>query len=81
MNLGNPTEFTILELAKKVIAMTGSKSEIIYRELPTDDPKTRRPDVALAQSTIAWAPRVAFEEGLKRTIEYFEERLRNGERA
>ena len=59
INLGNPREFTILELAKKVIAMNGSRSRILYSELPADDPKTRRPDVALAESTIAWAPRVA----------------------
>jgi UDP-glucuronate decarboxylase len=76
MNLGNPTEFTILELAKHVIALTGSKSKLVYRELPTDDPKTRRPDVTFAESTIGWAPRVQFENGLKRTIEYFEEQLR-----
>ena len=61
MNLSNPTEFTILELAKKVIAMNGSRSRILYSELPADDPKTRRPDVALAESTIAWAPRVALQ--------------------
>jgi UDP-glucuronate decarboxylase len=77
MNLGNPTEFTMLELAKKVIELTGARSKIVYRELPADDPKTRRPDVAFAQSAIKWAPRVALEEGLKRTIQYFEERLRN----
>jgi UDP-glucuronate decarboxylase len=81
MNLGNPTEFTMLELANKVIALTGSKSKMIYRPLPADDPRTRRPDVTLAQSAIAWAPRVDLQEGLKRTIEYFEARLKNGERA
>ena len=76
MNLGNPTEFTILQLAERVLALTGSRSKLVYRELPTDDPKTRRPDVAFAESTIGWAPRIQLEEGLKRTIEYFEERLR-----
>jgi UDP-glucuronate decarboxylase len=71
VNLGNPGEFTILELARKVIALTGSSSTIVYRPLPSDDPMQRRPDITLAQSELGWTPSVALDEGLARTIEYF----------
>jgi UDP-glucuronate decarboxylase len=71
VNLGNPTEFTILELAQKVIALTKSRSEIRYEPLPQDDPMQRKPDITLAKRTLGWEPSVALEEGLIRTIEYF----------
>jgi UDP-glucuronate decarboxylase len=71
VNLGNPGEFTILELARKVIALTGSSSTIVNRPLPSDDPMQRRPDITLAQSELGWTPSVALDEGLARTIEYF----------
>src|SRR3984893_6454925 len=73
VNLGHRTEFAILELARKVIALTGSRSEIGFRPLPIDDPQQRRPDIALAQAKLGWAPAVAPEEGLRRTIAYFAE--------
>jgi len=76
VNLGNPIEFTILELAEKVIGLTGSKSRIVRKPLPSDDPKQRCPDIALAQSRLDWQPKVALEEGLRRTIEYFDNELR-----
>ena len=71
VNLGNPGEFTILELAEKVIKMTDSKSKIIRRPLPSDDPTKRKPDISLAKKMLGWEPRVKLEEGLKKTIEYF----------
>lgn len=75
MNLGNPSEFTILELAQKVIGLTGSKSKIEYLPLPSDDPIQRKPDISLARNTIDWEPAIALEQGLKKTISYFESRL------
>jgi UDP-glucuronate decarboxylase len=71
VNLGNPNEFTIRELAQTVIALTASKSQLISRPLPPDDPKQRQPDVTLARTTLGWDPKVGLQEGLKRTIEYF----------
>jgi UDP-glucuronate decarboxylase len=71
INLGNPKEFTIRELAEKVVAMTGAKSAIEYGPLPTDDPKQRRPDIGLAEKTLGWKPTVPLEEGLKKAIPYF----------
>ena len=71
INVGNPAEFTIRELATKVIELTGSKSEIIQHPLPADDPKQRRPDISLAESVLGWQPTVPLEAGLGRTIEYF----------
>lgn len=76
VNLGNPGEFTMLELAQKVKELTGSKSELIHKPLPTDDPKQRQPDIRLAKQAMDWAPTVTLEEGLKPTIKYFEELLR-----
>ena len=75
VNLGNPEEFTILELAQKVIELTGSKSEIIYEAMPQDDPKQRQPDISHAQNTLGWAPEIQLEQGLNRTIAYFEKLL------
>lgn len=71
VNLGNPNEFTILELAQKIINLTGSASKIIFNPLPSDDPKQRKPDISLAQDTLNWAPKVQVEAGLIQTIEYF----------
>src|SRR5438309_4140413 len=73
VNLGNPDEFSILELAQKVIALTGSRSKIVRRPLPEDDPKQRQPDISLARERLRWAPRVSLEEGLPHTIAYFRE--------
>ncbi len=75
VNLGNPGEFSMLELAEKVIAMTGSRSEIVFRKLPQDDPTQRQPDISLAESALGWKPKVPLDEGLGRTIEYFEKTL------
>lgn len=71
VNLGNPMEFTILELAEKVIELTGSKSEIIFKPLPDDDPKRRQPDIGLAQKVLGWRPTVDLDMGLRKTIAYF----------
>lgn len=75
INLGNPGEFTILELARKVIELTGSKSEIVHKQLPADDPKQRQPDIGLAKEKLGWEPAVALDEGLKSTIAEFSKRL------
>jgi UDP-glucuronate decarboxylase len=80
VNTGNPHEFTIHELAEKIIEFTGSKSEIIYNPLPTDDPKQRQPDITLAKEKLGWEPKVSLDEGLKPTIEYFERLLSNRQR-
>ncbi|MBI5897289.1 MAG: GDP-mannose 4,6-dehydratase, partial [Desulfobacterales bacterium] len=76
INLGNPGEFTILELAQKVIQLTGAKSKIIHKELPQDDPRQRKPDIALAEQTLQWRPAIALQEGLKKTIAYFDQLLK-----
>ncbi len=72
VNTGNPDEFTILELAQQVIAMTGSKSKIIFEPLPSDDPMQRKPDITLAKEKLDWEPKIKLEEGLKKTIAYFD---------
>lgn len=71
LNLGNPTEFTIIQLAKLVLELTNSKSSIIFRPLPSDDPKQRQPDISLAEAKLSWTPKISLEEGLSRTIHYF----------
>lgn len=71
VNIGNPGEFTILQLAKMVIELTGSKSKIVYRELPQDDPLQRKPDITLAKKELNWEPTIALKEGLIKTIDYF----------
>lgn len=76
VNLGNPGEYTVMELAKMVIEMTGSKSKIVHRPLPSDDPKKRKPDISLAGSKLGWKPVVPVQEGLKKTIEYFRNEIR-----
>jgi len=75
VNLGNPNEFTIRQLAEKVIALTGSRSKIEAKPLPADDPKQRQPDISLARSALNWAPKTQLEEGLKKTIAYFDATL------
>lgn len=72
INIGNPIEFTMLELAQKIIELTSSKSKIIYCPLPGDDPKQRKPDITLAREKLGWEPKVKLEKGLMKTIEYFE---------
>jgi UDP-glucuronate decarboxylase len=72
VNVGNPSEFTIKELAEMVLDMTGSRSPIVFRPLPNDDPKQRRPDIAMATEVLGWRPKVSIEVGLRRTIEYFD---------
>jgi len=75
VNLGNPNEFTIRQLAEKVIAMTGSKSKIIEKPLPSDDPTQRQPDISLARSKLSWEPDIQLEQGLVQTISYFQQLL------
>ena len=81
VNLGNPTEFTIVELAKQVIQITGSRSKLVYEKLPTDDPMQRCPDITLAMSQLMWEPKVPLAHGLERTIEYFQTMLSEGTHA
>ena len=76
VNIGNPGEFTILELAQKVIEQTDSKSKIIHKELPTDDPLQRRPDITLAKSELNWEPKIDLDAGLDKTITYFRSLLK-----
>ena len=78
VNLGNPGEFTMLELAKKVIELTGSSSKIVYEPLPADDPTQRKPVIDLAKKELDWEPRIMLEEGLGRTIEYFKKVIAEG---
>jgi dTDP-glucose 4,6-dehydratase len=80
VNIGNPHEMTVLEFAKKIIEITGSKSSIVYKPLPQDDPQVRQPDIAKAKNLLGWEPKVSLEEGLLRTIEYFRDRLKERER-
>ena len=75
LNTGNPGEFTIKELAEKVISLTNSNSKLVYLELPQDDPKQRRPDITLAKNILGWQPKIQLDEGLKKTIKYFKELL------
>src|SRR3972149_5903923 len=76
VNLGNPGEFTVLELAEKVIKLTGAKSRIVYEPLPSDDPTQRQPDISLAKSRLGWEPKIQLVDGLRNTIEYFRPRER-----
>jgi len=75
INLGNPGEFTIRQLAELVLELTGSASELVFEPLPSDDPQQRRPDIGLARAQLGWEPKVQLREGLARTIGYFEELL------
>ena len=78
VNLGNPNEMTIRELAEAVVELTGSKSKIVYLPLPKDDPKQRKPDIELAKERLKWQPSVALRDGLERTIAYFDGILSDG---
>jgi UDP-glucuronate decarboxylase len=78
VNIGNPNEFTIRELAQTVISLTGSRSKIVEKPLPQDDPMQRQPDIALARERLGWEPKVQLEEGLKKTIAYFDDLLQRG---
>ena len=75
VNLGNPREMTIRQFAEKILEITGAKSEISYKPLPVDDPKVRQPDIARARKLLNWEPKVAFEDGIRETIDYFKSRL------
>jgi nucleoside-diphosphate-sugar epimerase len=75
VNIGNPVEFTVAELAEKVLSMTGSPSPIEHRPLPTDDPRVRKPDITRARGLLGWEPKVPLQEGLEQTIPYFRESL------
>jgi UDP-glucuronate decarboxylase len=75
MNLGNPSEFTMLQLAELTLKLVGGKSKIVHKPLPSDDPKQRRPDISLAQKVLKWEPKVPLEDGLLRTIAYFKPRV------
>ncbi len=79
VNLGNPGEFTILELARKILALTGGTGRLIQLPLPEDDPRKRCPDISLAKKELSWHPTTSLDEGLKRTVLYFEELLRRGD--
>ncbi|HUP91417.1 MAG TPA: UDP-glucuronic acid decarboxylase family protein [Solimonas sp.] len=81
INLGNPGEFTIKELAEMVIELTGSKSKLVRKPLPTDDPRQRKPDISRAKKQLGWTPKVKLRDGLKKTIPYFENVLKQGRRA
>jgi UDP-glucuronate decarboxylase len=71
INLGNPNEFTVLELAKLVIEITGSESKMIYKLLPQDDPTQRRPDISKAKEVLGWEPKIQLKEGIEKTVHYF----------
>ena len=71
INIGNPNEFTILELAEKILQLTNSESEIVMKPLPSDDPRQRQPDISLARSVLDWEPNTQLEQGLLKTIDYF----------
>jgi dTDP-glucose 4,6-dehydratase len=75
MNIGNPTELTMLQFAEEIIEATGSRSRIVFKPLPQDDPKQRRPDISKAKRHLKWNPKVALAEGLKKTIAYFQEKI------
>jgi len=77
VNLGNPDEFSVLELAKKITELTGSKSKIVFRPLPQDDPLQRQPDISMAKEKLDWQPVIKLDEGLKKTVEYFDKILTN----
>jgi UDP-glucuronate decarboxylase len=71
INLGNPNEFSMMELAHTVLKLTGSKSKIVYKDLPLDDPRQRKPDITRAKEVLKWAPKIELEQGVSQTIDYF----------
>jgi nucleoside-diphosphate-sugar epimerase len=76
VNIGNPHELTMRQLAQRIVALTGSSSRIVERPLPADDPKKRKPDITRARTLLGWEPKVPLEVGLPRTLEYFKKKLR-----
>jgi dTDP-glucose 4,6-dehydratase len=75
VNIGNPSEMTILEFARKVIELTGTESEIVFKDLPEDDPKVRQPDITRARTLLGWEPKVDLDTGLGRTLEFFQAKI------
>jgi dTDP-glucose 4,6-dehydratase len=75
VNIGNPHEMTIEEIAREILRLTGSSSRLVYKPLPEDDPKVRQPDITRARTVLGWEPTVALEEGLTRTLEYFRTKI------
>ena len=75
-NIGNPHEMTIVDMARLIIRMTGSRSKIVFKPLPTDDPKVRQPDITRARTLLRWEPKVSLEQGLGATIEYFKAKMK-----
>ena len=75
VNIGNPSEITLMQFAEEVLALTGSKSKIVFKPLPQDDPKQRQPDITKAKNILGWEPKVDRHEGLKRTLEYFKQHI------
>jgi dTDP-glucose 4,6-dehydratase len=75
VNIGNPHEMSMLEFAQKIVAITGSKSRIVFKPLPQDDPKQRKPDITKAKRILKWEPQVPFADGMRRTIDYFKPRV------
>jgi UDP-glucuronate decarboxylase len=81
VNIGNPVEYTMLELAEKVIALVGGRSQLVHKTLPSDDPRQRQPDISVARDRLGWQPSVALEDGLKETIAYFRRLREEGDAA
>jgi len=79
LNIGNPTELSVLEIAERILQLSGSKSRIVHEPLPEDDPKVRRPDITRARELLGWSPQISLEEGLCRTIDYFRSKLKDGD--
>jgi UDP-glucuronate decarboxylase len=77
VNIGNPGEYTMVQLAETILRMTGSKSKLVFKPLPSDDPKQRRPDITIAKSQLGWEPKVSLEDGLAPTIAYFRQSLQS----
>lgn len=77
VNIGNPHEITILEFAERILALTGGRGKLVFRPLPQDDPKRRRPDISKAKELLEWEPKVPLEEGLQLTLEYFQKKFAN----
>ena len=76
VNVGNPKEFSIRELAERVVALTGSRSKLVFKPLPSDDPMQRQPDISVARRVLEWQPKVELEEGLRKTVAYFQTLVR-----
>jgi len=77
VNIGNPHEMTIEQIAKEIVRLTGARSQLVYRPLPEDDPKVRQPDITRARTLLGWEPKVPLEEGLRKTLDYFRQKIRS----